>query len=57
MERVDLAIFLTVTIVRESGLTDAQQQLFETTSLGGERRLQPKPFRSDLEYSPSSAQY
>lgn len=56
-ERVDLAIFLTVTIVRDSGLTEAQQEMFETASLGGEGGVRAQRSRSELEYSPSGAQY
>lgn len=55
-ERIDLVVFLTVNIVREPGLTEAQREMFET-ALGCADVLGPPRERSELEYSASPPQY
>ncbi|MEM7310241.1 MAG: hypothetical protein AAF682_26435 [Planctomycetota bacterium] len=54
--RNDLVVFLTVSIVREPGLTEAQRELFERTTFElGDARM-PRPLR-ELRYGPSEVQY
>ncbi len=52
-ERVDLVVFLTVTIVEDNGLTPEQQQLFEDTRLTEEHALRARKRRSVLDFSPA----
>ena len=49
-ERVDLVVFLTVTIVQEHGLTDEQRRLFEKTSLGTKSFESKAPIRTPLNF-------
>lgn len=56
VERIDLVIFLTVAIIREHGLTDAQREMFQETAPGGDP-LRTTSVGTQLEYSPSAPQY
>ena len=51
-ERVDLVVFLTVAIVGEQGLTDAQREMFERAATGTPT-LVPPAERQSLGYVPS----
>ncbi len=56
-ERVDLVVFLTVTIIQEHGLTDEQRQLFERTSLGTKPFVLPPAIRTPLDFVASPPSY
>ncbi len=56
-ERVDLVVFLTVTIVREQGLTKSQQALFESTSFDVPDEEGGDSWWTPLEFTPSAPQY
>jgi type IV pilus assembly protein PilQ len=51
VEKVELVIFLTVTIVREGGLTESQKSMFDDSSDDHGSALDPDRTRSQLEYS------
>ena len=57
-EKVDLVIFLTVTIVREQGLTSSQQALFESTTFDvPDEDADDEPWWSPLDFVPSAPQF
>ena len=55
-ERVDLVVFLTVTLVQEDGLTEEQRTMFEGASRQGGEPSAPPERRSALEYSSTGPQ-
>jgi len=56
-ERVDLVVFLTVSIVREHGLTAKQRKMFENTNYWADDLREGARPASPLEFSPSGPQY
>ncbi|NQU48894.1 MAG: hypothetical protein HQ519_09625 [Planctomycetes bacterium] len=56
VERVDLVVFLTVTIVQEHGLTNEQRAMFEESGGTLEERITTPIERSSLEYSSTGPQ-
>ena len=56
VENVDLVVFLTVTILQEQRLSEAEQELFDMSATPIES-IDARPVRSELDYSPSQPKY
>ena len=59
LEKIDLVVFLTITIMKDGGLTKGEQSLFDNTSFGhmGNAGDEQADWWSELDYTPSDAQY